>query len=417
MKYPWSFSALLTVVALSACAQAGGSGVLPSGVPGREPQVLKAIPIYSPSPTPSPNVVAGLVSAVTDLTCGVTAGVTCHVLSGTGPQGLPAGTAASALPGLHPADLQDAYALPSDSAGAGQTIGIVVAYDDPSLESDLDIYRAKFGLPACTSRNGCFKKIGLGLLGTLLAGNQAWGQEASIDTQVASAVCPRCKLVVVEATSDAPAALLAAAKTAVANGATVVSNSYSLDEDAAESDASYAIGVPFVFGSGDAGAGAQWPAASSHVIAVGGTSLTRDGSARGWSETVWSGTGGGCSAYVAKPAWQTDRGCANRTANDIAAFADPNPGVAVYDSYLSRSAGWRTYGGTSVAAPIVAGAIALAGNGRSVLQNAAHIYAHASALNPVTAGRNGACADYLCVAGPGYSAPAGNGSPNGIGAL
>jgi subtilase family serine protease len=430
---------MVAVAALAACSQTGGGSTIPAGrsgldpqtlraipiyspspspQPGRGPQTLRAIPIYSPSPTPAPGLIGGLVAAVTDLTCGVTAGVTCHVLAGAGPQGLPAGTAAAALPGLHPADLQDAYDFPSASAGAGQTIGIIVAYDDPSLESDLGVYRAKFGLPACTSNNGCFKKITAGgLLGTLLGSNQGWGQEASIDTQIASAVCPKCKLVVVEAQSDSPAALLAAARTAVAHGATVVSNSYSLDESAGENDADYAIGVPFVFGAGDAGAGAQWPAASTHVIAVGGTSLARDGSARGWSESVWAGTGGGCSAYIDKPAWQHDAACANRTANDIAAFADPNPGVAVYDSFLSRSAGWRTYGGTSVSAPIVAAAIALAGNGKSALLDAAYIYDHAAALNPVTAGRNGGCASYLCAAGAGYSAPAGNGSPRGTGAL
>jgi len=221
----------------------------------------------------------------------------------------------------------------------------------------------------------------------------------------------------VEAASDAPAALLAAAKTAVANGATVVSNSYSLAEDASENDAAYAIGVPFVFGAGDSGAGAQWPSSSSHVISVGGTSLARDGSARGWSETVWGGSGGGCSKYIAKPAWQHDTGCAHRTANDIAAFADPNPGVAVFDTYLSDSPGWRTYGGTSVATPIVAGAIALAGNGKTALLDASHIYAHAALLNPITDGRTGSCGTYLCAAAAGYSAPAGNGSPNGLGAL
>jgi subtilase family serine protease len=416
MKIPWSSLGLVvTVAALAACSQPGGGSAVP-GAPGRSP-LLRAIPIYSPSPTPTPNLISGVVSAVTGLTCGVTAGLTCHVLSGAGPQGLPAGTAAASLPGLHPADLQSAYALQSASAGSGQTIGIVVAYDDPSLEADLGVYRAKFGLPACTTANGCFKKVGLGLLGTLLGGNQGWGQEASIDTQIASAVCPKCKLVVVEAQSDSPASLLAAARSAVSHGATVVSNSYSVDEFAAEDDASYAIGVPFVFGAGDGGAGAQWPAASSHVIAVGGTSLVRDGSARGWSESVWSGTGGGCSAYVDKPAWQHDGECPNRTANDIAAFADPNPGVAVYDSYLSQSAGWRTYGGTSVSAPIVAGAIALAGNGKSALLDAGYIYAHAAALHPVTDGRNGPCDSYLCAAGAGYSSPAGNGSPNGAGGL
>ena len=428
MKHPWSLmGSIAAVAALAACSQAG-SGVVPGGQPGREPMTLRAIPIYSPSPTPTPGqpgrhsmtlraipiyspsptptpgLIGALVSTATDLTCGVTAGVTCHVLAGVGPQGLPAGTAVANLPGLHPADLQSAYDLPSATAGSGQTIGIVVAYDDPSLESDLGVYRAKFGLPPCTSGNGCFTKVvGGGLLGALLGGNQGWGQEASIDTQIASAVCPKCRLVVVEASSDSPAALLAAARTAVAHGATVVSNSYSMNESAGEDDASYALGVPFVFGAGDSGPGAQWPAASTHVIAVGGTSLARDGSARGWSEAVWAGSGGGCSAFVAKPAWQHDDAeCPNRTANDISAFADPNPGVAVYDSYLSRSAGWRTYGGTSVSAPIVAGAIALAGNGKRLLLDAAHIYANAAALHPV---------------GAGYSASAGNGSPNGVGAL
>jgi hypothetical protein len=417
MKHPWSLlGSMVAAAALAACSQVGGGSTVP-GQPGREALTLRAIPIYSPTPAPTPGLIAGVVSALTNLTCGVTAGITCHVLSGAGPQGLPAGTAAANVPGLHPADLRSAYNLASTSAGSGQTIGIVVAFDDPDLESDLAVYRAKFGLPPCTTRNGCFTKVGPGLLGALLSGNQGWGQEASIDTQIASAVCPNCKLVVVEASSDSPAALLSAARTAVAHGATVVSNSYSMNESAAEDDAGYAIGVPFVFGAGDSGAGAQWPAASTHVIAVGGTSLARDGSARGWSESVWSGSGGGCSAYVAKPAWQADTECANRTANDIAAFADPNPGVAVYDSYLSQSAGWRTYGGTSVSAPIVAGAIALAGNGKSVLLDAAHIYANAAALHPVDTGRNGACESYLCIAGMGYSAPAGNGSPNGSGAL
>nr|MDP9106843.1 hypothetical protein [Candidatus Eremiobacteraeota bacterium] len=255
MKHPWSLVGLtLSVAALAACSQAGGGAAVPS-VPLRLPDLraipihspsptptptagrapmLRAIPIYSPSPTPTPNLLSGTVSTLANLTCGVTAGVTCHVLSGAGPQGLPAGTAASSLPGLHPADLQSAYALRSASAGSGQTIGIVVAYDDPSLESDLGVYRAKFGLPPCTTSNGCFRKVSLALLGTLLAGNQGWGQEASLDTQIASAVCPNCKLLVVEAASDSPAALLDAARTAVARGATVVSNSYSLAEFGAE---------------------------------------------------------------------------------------------------------------------------------------------------------------------------------------
>ena len=417
MKPAGLMALTMTCIALAACGQT--SSVVPNADAARSTTALKAIPVPAPTPTPPPaGLVGGVVGLLGDLACGVTAGITCQVLSGPGPKGLPAGTAASALAGLHPADLQSAYALPSSTAGAGQVIGIAVAYDNPKLEADLAVYRATFGLPPCTTANGCFKKVlPGGLLGGLLSGNQGWGQESSIDVQVASAVCPKCKIVVVEAASDSPAALLAAAKTAVADGATVVSDSYSLAETGSENDAAYAIGVPFVFGAGDWGAAAQWPASSSHVISVGGTSLVRDNSARGWSETVWSATGGGCSAYVAKPSWQHDAGCANRTSNDIAAFADPNPGVAVYDSYLTNAPGWRTYGGTSVAAPIVASAIALAGNGKSVLQNASYIYAHTASLNPITSGQNGACGTYLCEAGAGYSAPAGYGSPRGIGAL
>lgn len=417
MKPAGWIALMMTCFVFAACGRS--ASVVPGTGPSRDVQALKAIPVNpSPTPTPNPGLIGSVVGIVGNVACGVTSGITCNALPGPGPRGLPAGTPAGALAGLHPADIQRAYALPSSTAGAGQVIGIAVAYDNPRLEADLAVYRSTFGLPPCTTSNGCFKKITPGgLLGGLLSGNQGWGQESSIDVQIASAVCPKCKIVVVEAASDTPVALLAAAKTAVANGATVVSDSYSLAETATENDSDYAIGVPFVFGAGDWGAGAQWPASSSHVIAVGGTSLVRDGSARGWSETVWSGTGGGCSAFIAKPAWQHDSGCARRTSNDIAAFADPNPGVSVYDSYLSSSPGWRTYGGTSVAAPIVAGTIALAGNGKSALLDASYIYAHTASLNEITSGHNGSCATYLCAAGSGYSAPAGNGSPNGLGAL
>jgi hypothetical protein len=423
VKKAWMPLGLFAALALAACAQSGGgvSAVPFAGAP-RDAAALKAIPI-DPSPTPAPHsggligglvggLLGGVLNIVGDLTCGLTSGLTCHVIAGTGIAGQPAGTPASKLSGLQPADLQSAYALPSATAGEGQTVAIVVAYDDPNLEADLGVYRKTFGLPPCTTANGCLSIV----KAAGVTPNQGWAQEASIDVQMVSAVCPNCKIVISEAALPDDVALLAAAKAAVAHGATVVSNSYSMPESSSENDAAYAIGVPFVFGSGDTGAGAQWPSASSHVIAVGGTSLARSSNARGWTETVWSGSGGGCSKYVAKPAWQHDAGCANRTANDIAAYADPNPGVAVYDSYLGSKPGWRTYGGTSVAAPIVAGAIALAGN-PSAMTDASYIYAHGGSLNAITSGHNGSCAGYLCNAESGYSAPAGNGSPHGTGAL
>ncbi len=307
MKLGLPWLTLVAAFAAAGCAQTGGS-VLPGD--SREVQTLKAVPIQpSPSPTPT-SLVGGLVSIVTGLACGVTAGITCHVLPGTGPQGLPAATAVADLPGLHPADLQSAYRLPSATAGAGQTIGIVVAYDDPDLEPTSPYTGRSSICRRAPPRTGasprsapaywprCSNGIKAG------AKSRRWTRNwrrRSVRTARSSWSKPlptRCRT------------LLAAAKTAVAHGATVVSNSYSSSESTGENDAAYAIGVPFVFGAGDAGAAAQWPASSSHVIAVGGTSLARDGSARGWSETVWSLSGGGCSAYVAKPAWQHDTGCA-----------------------------------------------------------------------------------------------------------
>jgi hypothetical protein len=153
------------------------------------------------------------------------------------------------------------------------------------------------------------------------------------------------------------------------------------------------------------------------VTAVGGTSLTRGG-ARGWNETVWSGTGSGCSAYVAKPAWQHDSGCSNRTVADVAVIGDPLTGVAVYNTTAVPSQrGWGVYGGTSVGAPIVAALYAVAGNAGSV-RGASSAYAGTGAFNAVLSGTNGHCNPaYLCSAGPGYNGPAGMGTPNGTGGL
>src|SRR5262249_4934937 len=135
----------------------------------------------------------------------------------------------------------------------------------------------------------------------------------------------------------------------------------------------------------------------------------------GWSETVWSGAGSGCSAYISKPSWQTDARCSRRTVADVAAVADPSIGVAVYDTY--GSSGWLVFGGTSVSAPIIAGVYALAGNTGSITSGS-YAYSHTSSLFDVTSGKNGQCkrsGAYLCAGVPGYDGPTGNGTPNGIG--
>ena len=325
-------------------------------------------------------------------------------------------TPAQLVPGLHPADLQSAYHLPSTVAGSGQTIAIVVANADPNAEADLAVYRSTFGLPPCTSASGCFRIVAP----KTQSGDVTWAREASIDLDMASAVCPNCKLMLVQAADAKAGNLATAVSNAVKAGATVVSNSYAVAEVSSENNAMWAHpGIPIVAAAGDQGYGAaNWPAASTNVIAVGATTLSRDSTtARGWTETAWSGTGSGCSGIAAKPAWQTDTACKKRMVADVAAVGDPATPVAVYDSYGDN--GWIQTGGTSVATPIVAGVYALAGNAVQLnLNGASTLYANPGALFPISAGSNGTCSPlYLCSALTGYSGPAGVGSPNGIAAF
>ncbi len=326
--------------------------------------------------------------------------------------------------GYGPADLQSAYALPSGIAGSGQTVAIVDAYDDPTAEADLQAYRAQYGLPTCTTANGCFEKVNQdGQQGSYPAPNSGWAEEESLDVDMVSAICPTCHILLVEANSSDNNDMYAAENEAVALGAKYVSNSWGEAEYPGEQqDDQYFNhpGVVITFAGGDYGylgrGTANWPAASQYVTAVGGTSLTRDPSTpRGWDETAWTGTGSGCSLYEPKPAWQHDTGCANRTSNDVSADADPGTGVAVYDSGIG---GWAVFGGTSVATPIIASTYALAGPPAAGTYPSSYPYADPAALNDVTSGSNGTCSPaYLCTAGPGYDGPTGLGTPQGVAAF
>jgi subtilase family serine protease len=319
--------------------------------------------------------------------------------------------------GLVPANLVAAYNLPSSTAGVGQTIAIVDAYDDPRAESDLGVYRSQFGLSACTSSSGCFRKVDQTGGTHYPRGNTGWAEEISLDLDMASAICPNCHILLVEASSNSFVNLAAAVDEAARLGANVISNSYGGGEYSNEvSDQSHYNhpGIAITVSSGDNGYGVQFPAASQYVTAVGGTSLTTASNTRGWSETVWSGAGSGCSAYIAKQSWQKDAGCSNRTVADVSAVADPNTGVAVYDTY--RVGGWLVFGGTSVSAPIIGGVYALAGNAGSVTYGS-YSYSHISSLWDVTSGNNGNCGSYLCTGVPGYDGPTGNGTPNSTGAF
>jgi subtilase family serine protease len=320
--------------------------------------------------------------------------------------------------GLTPADLQDAYKLPSSSAGSGQTVAIVDAYDAPTAEQDLATYRSQFGLPECSTANGCFKKVDQNGGSSYPTADPGWAQEISLDVDMVSAVCPNCKIVLVEANSASFEDLGTAVNTA-AGMANVVSNSYG-GSDAADSDYGQYYdhpGVVMTVSSGDSGYGVEYPASSQYVTAVGGTSLTKGGSsARGWDESAWNGAGSGCSTLNTATSGQSgaDTGCTGRAVADVSAVADPATGVAVYDSTANDGqSGWMVFGGTSVAAPVIGGVYGLAGGGDNTTP-----YAHTDALFDVTSGSNGSCdTSQWCTARAGWDGPTGLGTPNGVGAF
>ncbi|MFE9408964.1 peptidase S8 [Streptomyces sp. NPDC006704] len=377
----------------------------------------------------SPSVAANAAHVTTVRSCAASTHrdvMACQALKVTGGTLAPAAaertaTGAAAPSGLGPSSLQSAYKLPSATAGSGRTVAIVDAYDDPNAASDLAAYRSQYGLPACTTANGCFKKVGQTGTSTLPSANAGWAEEISLDLDMVSAACPNCKILLVEAKSSSMANLGTAVNTAVSLGAKYVSNSYGGGESS--SDTSYDTqyfnhpGVAITVSSGDGGYGVEYPASSRYVTAVGGTSLKPASTSRGWSESVWSGAGSGCSAYDAKPSWQKDTGCARRTVADVSAVADPATGVAVYDTY-GGDPGWEVFGGTSASSPLIAAVYALAGTPSSGSTPASFPYAHTGSLNDVTSGSNGSCSpSYLCTGAGGYDGPSGLGTPNGTAAF
>lgn len=315
--------------------------------------------------------------------------------------------------GYGPADLASAYSLPTTTAGSGQTVGIVDYGNDPYAESDLAVYRSTYGLPACTTSNGCFKKVNeQGVEGSYPKNNRSWSPEISLDLDMVSAVCPNCKIILVEVSKSFDNG----ENTAINLGANVVSNSYGASLPSGYDAAFDHPGHIITVASGDSGysSSTTYPDGYGTVVSVGGTSLKKASNARGWTESTWSGSTSECAQGVAKPSWQTDTGCSARTETDVSAVADPNTGVAVYVTYGGR--GWSVYGGTSASSPILAGIYALAGN-ESSLNYAQSVYTNASKLNDVTSGSNGSCGGYMCNAGIGYDGPTGNGTPNGLGAF
>jgi hypothetical protein len=320
-----------------------------------------------------------------------------------------------------PAYMQQAYDLSflSQYGGGSDTVAVVDAYDDPSAESDLAAYRAFFGLPACTSATGCFTKVDEHGGQSFPAQAPGWGAEISLDLDAVSALCPNCKILLIEADSDDNTDLAAAQAEAAALGVNQITDSWGDPMSAAPPGTFTFPGIATVAASGDQGylglLESQYPAALPNVTAVGGTALlpastSGTESARGFTEQAWSDAGSGCDLLSPKPAWQSDSGCAGRTYSDLSANADPQTGLDVYDS---GDGGWLVMGGTSESTPLVAAYYAITG---ARAASPAWAYENSSLLNAPTGGSNGTCAisiAYLCVVGLGYSGPTGAGSISG----
>jgi hypothetical protein len=310
--------------------------------------------------------------------------------------------------------LRQAYGLGADSDPS--TVAVVVAFDYPHAESDMNRYRAQFGLPACTSASGCFTKINQkGEQGNYPEQDYGWGVEASLDLQMISTACPTCHIVLTEANIPTDHSLGKAEQAAVDAGATVTNHSFGRIE-LTGTDTQAALydhpGVTAVASTGDFGyQPASFPASSPAVVAVGGTVLSRSTTdPRGWSEKAWQWGGSGCSAYFPKVVGQTDTACHMRTTSDVSAVAK---GLAIYNTSLPpRYKGWLEVDGTSASSPLISGMIGSVGRGG---MRPADLYAGSSSVfNDVTTGRNGFCNDnYMCTGVAGYDGPTGLGTPQG----
>jgi hypothetical protein len=292
------------------------------------------------------------------------------------------------------------------SLGDGLTIAVIDAFGYQDLESDLATYRAQFGLPACTVASGCLTILNnAGLTTPLLADSDTgWIGETALDVQMVSAICPKCKIVVIQ-TDGAGNGLQVGQIVASALAVDTISNSWGGSESADNlaSEGYYNNpGVGTFASTGDQGfaAGAQYPASSAYVVAVGGVSFD------GTTLKAWGGAGSGCSSIIPIQPWSPqDTSCEMRAYADIAAIADPATGVAVFNAKQGK---WQIIGGTSAASPIAAAMFAAAGHADARPQ---FVYRHRDAFTDVTVGSNGTCG-LLCDAKTGWDGPTGVGVPD-----
>jgi subtilase family serine protease len=361
------------------------------------------------------------------------------------------GISTSSPVGYTPAQMRHAYGIdqlgcsftkPWGSpalCGSGQTTAIVDVFDDPNIESDLGVFDNQFGIPACTTSNGCFAKAqpqGPPDTGNRGATNfEDWALETSLDVEWAHAIAPGARIMLVEAVSpdftDSSCHLCAAAAYAATQpGVHQVSMSFGAKETSFETlyDKDYqATGVSFIASSGDIGNIVQTPGASPSVVGVGGTSLKLDSSGKVLNETAWNRSGGGISVFESQPIYQQNYGISSngkRGIPDVSYDADPNTGVPVYDTFGWRGLeGWLgPFGGTSMGAPQWSALFAIVNSGRATPLSSAsfgtdnQIYraatgsAYATNYRDITLGSNGSCGT-ICNAGPGYDFVTGIGSP------
>ena len=339
---------------------------------------------------------------------------------------------------LSPGQLRSAYGLSKAAqASSKDTIAIVDAFNDSHAAGDLATYRGYYGLGACKESTKCLRVVNQkGTTAWYPKGNAGWAEEESLDLDMVSAICPKCKILLVESNATTAGSLSAAEATAVRLGAKFISNSWGGSEFSTETSYDSAFehpGVAVTVAAGDAGYAAlsQWPAVNPDVTAVGGTTLWMKGKTRTeekvWSQGTFDGTGSGCSQGLeTQQSWQAayNSACQYRIDNDVAADADPRTGPAVYDSAPPSGEGlprgWQQLGGTSAATPIIAAVYALANPGgapASASLPTQFPYLATSGLRDITIGSNGSCGNYLCTAGTGYDGPTGLGVPSGVNAF
>jgi len=381
--------ALLGIAVVAGCAGGAGSSLTPGGALRGSTNIARALPAVSPTPAPADQ------QACAPPKPGQAA---CQVQKN--PKKPPTATPDG---GLTPAQLRSAYGLGAAPTTIGtHTVAIVDAFEDANAEADLAKYRAQFGLPACTTKNGCFTKVMMPGAkvppgppnSDFAVARTTWEDEIALDLAMASASCPNCKLLLVEAGGQDLDSLAAAVVKAASYHPAAISNSWGVPEndadgiDAAARAAFDQPGIAITASTGDSG-WVQFPASSPYVTAVGGTSLSAASDRRGWSESAWYNSGNGCSTIFAAPSWQgRDTGCYGgaRAVPDVEMLADYNPGVAVF---VAAHHGWEVLGGTSLGAPFVAGLYAAANDYGSTTTGAPALYANANALNDVSGSRVG----------------------------